>query len=184
MFYYDYKDYQIYNIVGLTQIVFNSDAKMWGGEIELAMSPAEGLDIMLGASFLNSKVDLPAGIRPDGKLDSDAAMAPKMTFNGLVRYEWPACGNGKLNVQGDFAWKDKQIFNLSNTPSCGKTATSSRTPASATRARTRPVRHRLREEPVRRELPRLRLRPDRRLRQRRGVAGLERWYGVSVGYRW
>ena len=185
LFYYDYKDYQIYNIVGLTQIVFNSDAKMWGGEIELATSPVEGLDIMLGASFLNSKVDLPAGIRPDGKLDSDAAMAPKMTFNGLVRYEWPAFGNGKLNVQGDFAWKDKQIFNLSNTDVIREdsylvaNASIGYTSADETWYATAFVKN-LFDEKYR----------DYAFDLTAGFGsvaasgGLERWYGVSMGYRW
>ncbi len=116
VFYYDYKDYQIYNMVGLTQIVFNSDGKMWGGEAEFVVSPTIGLDLMLGASVLDSKVDLPAGIRPDGRTTSQSALAPKFTFNGLARYEWAAFGEGKMNVQTDFFWKDKQIFNLSNTP--------------------------------------------------------------------
>jgi iron complex outermembrane recepter protein len=115
-FYYDYNDYQIYNLVGLTQIVFNSDGRMWGGEVELVASPTDGLDLMLGVSLLDSSVDLPPGIRLDGGLKSDSALAPKWTFNGLARYEWPAFGDGRFNVQTDFFWKDSQIFNLSNTP--------------------------------------------------------------------
>ena len=52
----------------------------------------------------------PAQTYPTGK--EKAPLAPDVTFNGLVRYSWPAFG-GQLALQGDFRWTDKQKFNLS-----------------------------------------------------------------------
>ena len=43
------------------------------------------------------------------------ALSPDVTFNGLVRYEWPALG-GFLAVQADYGWQDDQNFNLIYTP--------------------------------------------------------------------
>ncbi len=114
-FYYDYSDYQISNFVGVTQTVFNSDGTLWGGEVEIASSPIDGLDILLGMALVDSEADLPAGIRPDGGTTSESVLAPKWTLNGLVRYGWPVFGEGELALQADFYWKDDQIFNLSNT---------------------------------------------------------------------
>lgn len=184
-FYYDYSDYQIYNLVGLTQTVFNSDGTMWGGEIEFAVSPVDGLDLMLGASMLDSSVDLPPGIRPDGKLHSDAAMAPKWTVNGLARYKWPAFGAGSLAVQGDFNWRDKQIFNLSNTPVVEEDAyavvNASVTYTGANDAFYTTVFVKNLFDKQYREYG---FDLSSSFGSAAANAGLERWYGITVGYRW
>ncbi|CAN0201755.1 unnamed protein product, partial [Phaeothamnion confervicola] len=184
-FYYDYSDYQIYNLEGLTQTVFNSDGKMRGGEIEIAASPVQGLDMLLGISLLDSKVDLPAGIRPDGKTTSEATQAPKKTLNGLVRYALPGFADGTFAVQGDFQWKDDQIFNLSNTNVIKEgdhvvaNASLSYTTANKSFYAMAFVKNLF----------------DERYRDYafdttgsfgsvEGVAGLKRWYGLTAGYRW
>jgi iron complex outermembrane receptor protein len=113
-YYYDYHDYQAYSFDGFATFLFNASARSYGGELELAMSPVEGLDVLLGLALLDSKLsDVPPSISPTGK--ETAALAPKVTVNGLVRYAWPAFG-GSLSVQGDFSWKDDHNFNLSFTP--------------------------------------------------------------------
>ena len=124
-YYYDYDDYQAYNIDPFfNALLFNAEAEFYGGEIELVANPVEGLDILLGASFSDTEItDLPTDFNtfdpvtfapaqtyPTGK--EKAPLAPDVTFNGLVRYSWPAFG-GQLALQGDFRWTDDQKFNLS-----------------------------------------------------------------------
>jgi iron complex outermembrane receptor protein len=184
-FYYDYADNQIYNMVGLTQIVFNSNGSMWGGELELGASPVDGLDLMLGVSLLDATVDLPPGVRPDGKTSSDPVVSPKLTLNGLARYEWSIGGDRSLSVQGDFSWKDKQIFNLSNTPvvkegshavvnaSFGYASGASGLYATAFVRNLFDEKYRIGAFDTTASFGSV-----------EGVAGPERWYGVTVGYRW
>ena len=51
-YYYDYEDYQAYNIDPFfNALLFNAEAEYYGGEIELVMNPVEGLDILLGGIF-------------------------------------------------------------------------------------------------------------------------------------
>jgi iron complex outermembrane recepter protein len=113
-YYYDYEDYQAFTFDGFVALLFNANAEMYGAEIELVTTPIEGLDILLGAAFLDAEVtDVPASISPTGT--EDAVLAPELSLNGLVRYSWPAFG-GSIAVQGDFTWKDDHNFNLAFTP--------------------------------------------------------------------
>lgn len=110
-FYYDYDNYQAFNIDPFfNALIFNAKAKMHGGEAELTTSPIEGLDVLLGMAYVETKItDLPIGTFAGGT--AKAALAPEFSFNGLVRYAWPAFG-GEASVQGDFSWKDDHTFNL------------------------------------------------------------------------
>ena len=113
-YYYDYSDYQAYSFDGFATFLFNANAETYGGELELAASPIDGLDIVLGLALLDSEVtDVPLTISETGT--EKAALAPGVTFNGLARYEWPAFG-GSLSVQADYVWQDDQNFNLVPTP--------------------------------------------------------------------
>ena len=123
-YYYDYNDYQAYNIDPFfNALLFNAEAEFYGGEIELVMNPVEGLDVLLGVSLIDTEITglptdydtfdpitfAPAQTYPTGK--EKGVLAPSATFNGLVRYSWPAFG-GQLALQGDFRWTDDQKFNL------------------------------------------------------------------------
>ena len=113
-YYYDYSDYQAYSFDGFATFLFNADAETYGAEFELAANPIDGLDILLGLSLLDAEVsNVPLSISSTGT--EKAALAPDVTFNGLVRYEWPAFG-GSLSVQADYVWQDNQNFNLVFTP--------------------------------------------------------------------
>jgi iron complex outermembrane receptor protein len=57
--------------------------------------------------------DVPSTISATGK--ETPAISPEVSFNGLVRYSWPAFG-GSLSVQADYGWQDDQNFNLIETP--------------------------------------------------------------------
>lgn len=111
VFYYDYEDYQAFTIDPFfNSLLFNAAAELSGAEIEFVASPVEGMDLLLGASYIDSEVtDIPTALVPSG--ESRAALTPEFTLNGLVRYEKPAFG-GSLSGQIDFNWKDDHTFNL------------------------------------------------------------------------
>lgn len=114
IFYYDYEDYQAYTFDGFVPLLFNANAENFGLEIELISNPVEGLELMLGAGWVDSEVqDVPASISLTGS--EDGVLAPELSFSGLARYSWSALG-GTVAIQTDFSWKDDHKFNLAVTP--------------------------------------------------------------------
>jgi len=114
VFYYDYEDYQAYKFVGVAVSLFNTDATLFGGEVELQLTPVEGLDIMLGLGYLDSEVE--DVVLPSGRVDEqDMPYAPELSFNGMVRYQWDAFG-GSLAVQGDWSYVDDRYYSSVNHP--------------------------------------------------------------------
>ncbi len=112
-FYYDYQDYQAFQIVGLTTFITNADAKSHGFELEFQTTPIEGLDLLLGAAYLDvnvQDVDLD-GPGPLGAADTKPVQSPKWNLNGLLRYSWPYM-DGKLAWQADFRYRSKHYFSL------------------------------------------------------------------------
>lgn len=114
VFYYDYGDYQAFSLTNLTPSVINSDATASGGELELFLSPGQGWDIILGASFLDSEVDFVPAVFPDtGTTNAEFPQAPSTSLNGLVRKSWDAAG-GEFAIQLDGNWSDKQFLEGTN----------------------------------------------------------------------
>jgi iron complex outermembrane recepter protein len=111
-FYYDYKDYQAFSLVGLTPQVTNSDAKAHGGELELTVSPTKGLNLLFGAAFLDSEVDAVPDVF-GGTLRAEFPNAPSVSLNFLGRYEWPMVG-GLVGVQLDGRYNDDQFLEGTN----------------------------------------------------------------------
>jgi iron complex outermembrane receptor protein len=114
IYYYDYKDYQVFSLQNAAQAIFNRDATISGGELELTLNPVQGLDVMLGMSSMWDKTveDVPL---PSISADREMPMSPDYTFNGLVRYEWSAF-NGYIALQGDVKWTDEFYFYALNEP--------------------------------------------------------------------
>jgi iron complex outermembrane recepter protein len=111
-FYYDYKDYQTFSLVNLTPQVSNSDANEYGGEIELALSPGEGWDFVLGAAFLDSTVDAVPDVF-GGTVKAEFPTAPSVSLNFLGRYAWPMLG-GAMSAQIDGVYNDDQYLEGTN----------------------------------------------------------------------
>jgi len=101
-FYYDYEDYQAFTFQGLTQAIINVDARVYGSEVELTATPADGLSIMIAGSWLNSEAyDVPM---PDGSLlDRPLPQSPEFSLKGLVRQAW-------MTEFGEFALQANAIY--------------------------------------------------------------------------
>ncbi len=113
-FYYDYKDFQTFRFELLNQVIFNTDATVKGGELELLTTPAEGWTIGLGVSVLDAMADdIPS---PSGVLRSRRMVAaPKFSGNALVRYEFPAF-TGHIGLQASATVVDHLYYDIQNVP--------------------------------------------------------------------
>ncbi|MBU3071751.1 TonB-dependent receptor [Aestuariicella sp. G3-2] len=115
VFYYDYQDYQAFSFLNLVPTIDNKDATVTGAELELTWHPADGLDILLGASILDGEIEdmtLPGG----QVVDTDLPMAGDFTYNALVRKGW-MLGDNELSVQVDYSYTDDYFSDALNTPS-------------------------------------------------------------------
>ncbi len=123
LYYYDYQDYQAFNLEGLTTFVFNTDAVVYGGELELQARPVARMDVVLGVGYLNNNVEDayttpedPATSAVEARLlDRVAVLSPEWTLNALVRYEWPLLG-GLLAAQADANYLSEHYFQIKNSP--------------------------------------------------------------------
>ena len=110
-YYYDYKDYQAFQIVFLDTLTTNADAESYGFELELQATPGEGLDVILGMAYNDIEVDLGRGPAPK----TTSVQSPKWNLNGLVRYAWPMAG-GTVAAQVDALYRSKHYFSLTGLP--------------------------------------------------------------------
>lgn len=105
-YYYDYKDYQAFNLVRLDALTSNRPANMNGFEVELQATPTDGLDVLVGVAYNDAEIKF------DGGFKTRPVQSPKWNISGLVRYEWPMF-NGTMAIQGDVDFRDRTLFNLS-----------------------------------------------------------------------
>jgi iron complex outermembrane receptor protein len=115
-FYYDYRDYQAFVFSGISNIVTNLDAKVYGGELEAIMQPADGWDILLGLALLDATVeDVPGAIGATGTTgDQDMLLAPDITVNWMGRKEWFLAGGASVSMQLDGVYVSDQWSNTVN----------------------------------------------------------------------
>lgn len=97
-FYYDYIDYQAFFLVVATNDVVNHDAEVYGGEVELFVTPAEGWNLGFGLSLLDATVKNVSGA---GGANQEILLAPDLSANFLVRKEWQLTNGGSVSLQFD-----------------------------------------------------------------------------------
>ena len=120
IFYYDYKDFQASQWQTFANFIINRDAENYGFDVELISTPFAGLDVMLTAGWVETKVKdvtiadvIGAGVPIIGNVE--VHQSPELTLSGLVRYELPnQFLNGKLAVQGDYNYTSGYFSNLRN----------------------------------------------------------------------
>jgi iron complex outermembrane receptor protein len=118
-FFYDYQDLQVYTLVvdpntNLTVQNFTnaSNAEVKGLEAELMASPIDGLDLSLGASFLDATYqDFQS--QGDDYSGNTLPNAPEVSLNGSARYEWDFFG-GSAEAQADVSYRSKVYYDTRN----------------------------------------------------------------------
>ena len=112
MFYYDYSDVQTFRFELLNQIIFNTDAEYWGGELELVAAPVEGLDLMVGAAYLDTTVKDVPGYDGVGR-DRTAVSAPDWSVSAAARYEWDMF-KGIMAGVVTYSYQGETYFDIQN----------------------------------------------------------------------
>jgi iron complex outermembrane receptor protein len=125
-YYYDYRNYQAFSIVGLDTFTLNAQAKNKGFELELQAAPVEGLDVQFGIAYIDANVKDVPGITIDVMTPAGDVSAllpgatvrpvqtPKWNLNGLVRYEFPVA-TGRVALQADGQYRSRHTFTLLGT---------------------------------------------------------------------
>ncbi len=106
VFYYDYKDMQNTSLIGITNVITNNDAKVYGGEVEITLTPTRGLSISAAGGYVHTRVqDI---FNPTGAVpllsDNRLPLAPKFSGNLRARYEFDAFA-GNAYVQGSARYR-------------------------------------------------------------------------------
>jgi iron complex outermembrane receptor protein len=115
-FYYDYKDFQTFNWIGIGGNIVNRDAISQGAELEIEAQITEGLSAMLSLAGLDTKikdVSLRDGVTVR---DTEMAMAPEFTAAGNLAYEWGVGAEGNVSVMWDFNYYAEHNANNFNDP--------------------------------------------------------------------
>ena len=113
-FYYDYEDFQALSFFGFSQFIVNSDAEVFGAELELLAQPTEALTLQFGANFLDTEVDQVRNLNTGELLrNREMVLAPDFSLNGLARYEWDLRGDN-LAAQIDFNHQGTHYFDITN----------------------------------------------------------------------
>lgn len=114
VFHYDYKDYQAFSIVALSQFIGNNPARVTGLEFELVTRPVRGLTVQLFGTYLDTKVK--GIVLPGGRVtDRVLPQAPELSLGWMARYEF-AAGAGNLALQTDWKYDSSQFFSTFNAP--------------------------------------------------------------------
>ena len=112
-FYYDYSDFQTFRFELLNAIIFNTDAEVYGGELELQASPWAGWDFMFGLSVLDATAKGVPAAASGIPRNRNMVAAPDLTFNGLARYEWPL-QNVTAAVPAKFHYQSETFYDIQN----------------------------------------------------------------------
>lgn len=114
-FYYDYQDFQTFRFELLNQIIFNTDAEVYGAEFELITSPWDGWDFIFGLALLDATAEDIMNPATGAIRDRTMVSAPDMTFNGMARYAFPLWG-GTMAVVATMQYQDETFFDIQNHP--------------------------------------------------------------------
>jgi iron complex outermembrane receptor protein len=113
VFYYDYEDIQTVVPAGVAFKLDNLDgADIYGAEIELLASPLDGLDLRLGASYLDTDTDSKFAEFDGNELPN----SPETQFTGTVRYEFGVTNALNLAFQVDAKYSDEMYRESTNNP--------------------------------------------------------------------
>lgn len=114
VYYYDYHDYQAFDLVDLATVVANNNATMYGGELELEIQPTADWYGSLGVSLEQGTVK--AVRLPYGDLvNNRPPEMPHVTVNGLIRREW-SMFDGRVGIQFDGRYTGQRYASISNAP--------------------------------------------------------------------
>jgi len=124
-FYNDYSDIQVYTIFQPTggllpvSVLDNAaNAKTKGIEFELVTRPAKGLDLMVSGAFLDAQFPSDDVNYANNRF----TQAPKLSLNGLGRYEFSVSDTLMSSIQVDTSYQSRTFFTTDNNPAMSQDA--------------------------------------------------------------
>ncbi len=126
-FFYNYNDYQVFSMAGLSPQIDNSDAEVSGAEIEFSWQLNSRSELEVGASYLDSNVEKVNSVAKwnspvggtvidfpiDNLYNVQLPNAPKFSINYLYRYQLPVFNNA-FTAQIDGVYYDDQYLEVTN----------------------------------------------------------------------
>jgi iron complex outermembrane recepter protein len=133
VFYTDYKNVQVQQIVNLSSVLTNAAAAtIKGAEVELAYRPLKGFDLGATLAYLDAKYDkfctgdptqpaapISPGCNAANPIDLTGnrfPRAPKLTLTGNLGYTADLGSTGSLAFRGDVRYQSKTFFTQFNRP--------------------------------------------------------------------
>ncbi|MCZ8131838.1 MAG: TonB-dependent receptor [Steroidobacteraceae bacterium] len=111
-YYYDYKDYQVFEIRVADNVVRNAKARNYGAELDMTFKPVDNATLGLSASALDAQVK---NIVLNGITRTvDTPYAPGFQASAYARVSWPL-GTGEMALNADVSHTGSfyyQIFNF------------------------------------------------------------------------
>lgn len=115
VYYYDYRNFQTFQFLGISSQVLNRPARAKGAETELTWKPDRSIDVVLGGAYSDFIVhDVLALYAPEG-IDQRPNNDPKWKLDWLLRKSWSVFGNEEIAVQYDAAYTGSRYYNIQNT---------------------------------------------------------------------
>ncbi|MFC7051000.1 TonB-dependent receptor [Emcibacter nanhaiensis] len=119
VFRYDFRDGYI-NVDSDTApvpVTINAaDIETWGAETDLHWLPLDGMDIKLGAAWLDAAIESDITSGGTSLKGFHPVNSPEWSMNGQIRYEFNLTDDILMSVSGSANWRDKQYLEAINAP--------------------------------------------------------------------
>jgi len=121
VFLYDYEDLQLYQLfaggaIPIQKLTNAADAEVIGAELELTLTPVDGLFIQAGVGILETELKEFVPVPGLDLSGNRLASAPELTANVLARYDWLMANGASFYMQGDISYQDDVFFDAFNGP--------------------------------------------------------------------
>ena len=114
-FYYDYKDQQLFAVptdalIPTIRLTNAEEAEIIGIDAEWKWRPVDGLDVSAGIGWMDTE-------NQDSRfMGLELPNTPELSFNGLVRYEFPLNAGVTVAPSVDFTYTDDMFKTIDNKP--------------------------------------------------------------------
>ncbi len=118
-YFYDYHSLQVFSQQGLLLFTFNTDAKVYGAELELKAAPVKGIELGIDGAWLrtltNPIQNLDAFTGTTRFARQELPFSPHFSSDVYIRKDW-VFDRGKFSLQADAKWTDTHKVELLDDP--------------------------------------------------------------------